>query len=96
MIIGKSFTNRESQSIDKYLQEIAKIELLDAEEEIELAIKIKTGTPEERKKSLDKLTKANLRFVVSVAKKYQNRGLSLGDLINEGNLGLITAAKRFD
>jgi RNA polymerase primary sigma factor len=96
MIIGKNFTSRESQSIDKYLQEIAKIELLDAAEEVELAVKIKTGTTEEKKKALDKMTKANLRFVVSVAKQYQNQGLSLGDLINEGNLGLITAAKRFD
>ena len=80
MKIGKQFTNRESQSIDKYLQEIGKVELLDVEEEIDLA----------------KLTKANLRFVVSVAKQYQNQGLSLGDLINEGNLGLIKAAKRSD
>jgi RNA polymerase primary sigma factor len=96
MIIGKNFTNRASQSIDKYLQEISKIELLDVAEEVELAVKIKTGTIEEKKKALDKLTKANLRFVVSVAKQYQHQGLSLGDLINEGNLGLMTAAKRFD
>ena len=96
MIIGKNFTNRESQSIDKYLQEIARIELLDAAEEVELAQKIKNGSLDERKKALDKLTKANLRFVVSVAKQYQNQGLSLGDLINEGNLGLIKAAERFD
>ena len=96
MIIGKNFTNRESQSIDRYLQEIAKIELIDATEEIDLAIKIRTGSAGERKKALDKLTNANLRFVVSVAKQYQNQGLSLGDLINEGNLGLIKAAQRFD
>ena len=92
MKISKQFTYRESQSLDKYLQEIGKVELLTAEEEIELAIKIKTGD----KKALEKLTKANLRFVVSVAKQYQNQGLSLGDLINEGNLGLIKAGKRFD
>ena len=90
--ISKQFTYRESQSLDKYLQEIGKVELLTAEEEIELAIKIKTGD----KKALEKLTKANLRFVVSVAKQYQNQGLSLGDLINEGNVGLIKAGKRFD
>jgi len=90
--ISKQFTYRESQSLDKYLQEIGKVDLLTAEEEIELAIKIKTGD----KKALEKLTKANLRFVVSVAKQYQNQGLSLGDLINEGNLGLIKAGKRFD
>ena len=88
----KQFTTRESQSLDKYLQEIGKVELLDPEEEIELARRIKKGD----QKSLEKLTKANLRFVVSVAKQYQNQGLSLGDLINEGNLGLIKAAKRFD
>ena len=92
MKIQKQFTYRESQSLDKYLQEIGKVELLTAEEEIELAIKIKEGD----KKALEKLTKANLRFVVSVAKQYQNQGLSLGDLINEGNLGLIKAGKRFD
>src|SRR5690348_12929519 len=96
MKIGKQFTNRESQSIDKYLQEIGKVELLDVEEEIDLAKKIKYGDEKDRQKALEKLTKANLRFVVSVAKQYQNQGLSLGDLINEGNLGLIKAAKRFD
>jgi RNA polymerase primary sigma factor len=90
--IFKQYTYRESQSLDKYLQEIGKVDLLTAEEEIELAIKIKQGD----KKALEKLTKANLRFVVSVAKQYQNQGLSLGDLINEGNLGLIKAGKRFD
>ena len=90
--ITKQFTYRESQSLDKYLQEIGKVDLLTAEEEIELAIKIKAGD----KTALEKLTKANLRFVVSVAKQYQNQGLSLGDLINEGNLGLIKAGKRFD
>lgn len=90
--VNKQYTNRESQSLDKYLQEIGKVELLDPEEEIELARRIKKGD----QKSLEKLTKANLRFVVSVAKQYQNQGLSLGDLINEGNLGLIKAAKRFD
>jgi len=89
---AKQFTNRESQSLDKYLQEIGRVELLDAEEEIDLARRIKKGD----QKALEKLTKANLRFVVSVAKQYQNQGLSLGDLINEGNLGLIKAAKRFD
>jgi RNA polymerase primary sigma factor len=96
MKIGKQFTNRESQSIDKYLQEIGKVELLDVEEEIDLAKKIKYCDEKEKQKALEKLTKANLRFVVSVAKQYQNQGLSLGDLINEGNLGLIKAAKRFD
>ncbi len=90
--ISKQYTNRESQSLDKYLQEIGKVELLTPQEEIDLARKIKKGD----QKSLEKLTKANLRFVVSVAKQYQNQGLSLGDLINEGNLGLIKAAKRFD
>lgn len=90
--INKQYTNRESQSLDKYLQEIGRVELLDPEEEIELARRIKKGD----QKALEKLTKANLRFVVSVAKQYQNQGLSLGDLINEGNLGLIKAAKRFD
>ncbi|MBI3005858.1 MAG: sigma-70 family RNA polymerase sigma factor [Ignavibacteriales bacterium] len=90
--ISKQYTNRESQSLDKYLQEIGKVELLTPQEEIELARRIKKGD----QKSLEKLTKANLRFVVSVAKQYQNQGLSLGDLINEGNLGLIKAAKRFD
>ncbi|PJA98427.1 MAG: RNA polymerase subunit sigma [Ignavibacteriales bacterium CG_4_9_14_3_um_filter_30_11] len=90
--ITKQFTNRESQSLDKYLQEIGKVDLLTADQEIELAIKIKKGSQQ----ALELLTKANLRFVVSVAKQYQNQGLSLGDLINEGNLGLIKAAKRFD
>ena len=90
--ISKQFTYRESQSLDKYLQEIGKVDLITAEEEIELAIKIKTGD----NTALEKLTKANLRFVVSVAKQYQNQGLSLGDLINEGNVGLIKAGKRFD
>jgi RNA polymerase primary sigma factor len=90
--VSKQYTNRESQSLDKYLQEIGKVELLTAEEEIELARRIK----KQDQKALEKLTKANLRFVVSVAKQYQNQGLSLGDLINEGNLGLIKAAKRFD
>lgn len=92
MRITKQYTNRESQSLDRYLQEIGKVELLSAEEEIELAIKIKKGD----QRALDTLVRANLRFVVSVAKQYQNQGLSLGDLINEGNLGLIKAAKRFD
>ena len=92
MKITKHFTNRESQSLDKYLQEIGKVDLLNPEQEIELAIKIKKGD----QNALELLTKANLRFVVSVAKQYQNQGLSLGDLINEGNLGLIKAAKRFD
>src|SRR5437867_292269 len=90
--VNKQYTNRESQSLDKYLQEIGKVDLLDPEEEIDLAQRIKKGD----QKALEKLTKANLRFVVSVAKQYQNQGLSLGDLINEGNLGLIKAAKRFD
>src|ERR1700743_1417386 len=90
--ITKSITNRESQSLEKYLQEIGKVELITPEEEVKLAIRIKQGD----QKALDKLTKANLRFVVSVAKQYQNQGLSLPDLINEGNLGLIKAAQRFD
>src|SRR5690606_10903737 len=90
--IVKQFTNRESQSLDKYLQEIGKVELLTPEEEIRLAINIKKGDQQ----ALETLTKANLRYVVSVAKQYQNQGLTLGDLINEGNLGLIEAAKRFD
>ena len=92
MRITKQFTNRESLSLDKYLQEIGKVDLLTPEQEIELAIRIKKGD----QLALEALTKANLRFVVSVAKQYQNQGLSLGDLINEGNLGLIKAAKRFD
>jgi RNA polymerase primary sigma factor len=92
MRITKQFTNRESQSLDKYLQEIGKVSLLSPEQEIALAIRIKKGD----QTALETLTKANLRFVVSVAKQYQNQGLSLGDLINEGNLGLIKAAKRFD
>lgn len=92
MKIQKQFTNRESQSLDKYLQEIGKVELLTPEEEIDLAIRIKKND----NVALEKLVKANLRFVVSVAKQYQNQGLTLGDLINEGNLGLIKAAKRFD
>jgi RNA polymerase primary sigma factor len=90
--ISKQITNRESQSLDKYLQEIGKVDLLTADEEVELAKRIKEGD----QIALEKLTKANLRFVVSVAKQYQNQGLSLGDLINEGNLGLIKAAQRFD
>lgn len=95
MRITKQYTNRESQSLDKYLQEIGKVDLITAEEEIELAQLIKKGgVPAMR--ALEKMVKANLRFVVSVAKQYQNQGLSLGDLINEGNLGLIKAAKRFD
>ncbi len=92
MKIVKQFTNRESQSLDKYLQDISKVDLLTLEQEIELAIRIKKGD----QRAMEILTKANLRFVVSVAKQYQNQGLSLGDLINEGNLGLIKAAKRFD
>ncbi|HLA53978.1 MAG TPA: sigma-70 family RNA polymerase sigma factor, partial [Flavitalea sp.] len=90
--ITKSITNRESQSLEKYLQEIGKVELIGAEEEVRLARMIKLGD----QMALDRLTKANLRFVVSVAKQYQNQGLSLPDLINEGNLGLIKAAQRFD
>ena len=90
--ITKSITNRESASLDKYLQEIGKEELISVEEEVELAQRIKKGDQE----ALEKLTKANLRFVVSVAKQYQNQGLSLPDLINEGNLGLIKAAEKFD
>jgi RNA polymerase primary sigma factor len=90
--ISKQITNRESQSLDKYLQEIGKVDLLTADEEVILAKRIKEGD----QIALEKLTKANLRFVVSVAKQYQNQGLTLGDLINEGNLGLIKAAQRFD
>lgn len=90
--ITKSITNRESQSLEKYLQEIGKVDLLTPEEEVDLAQRIKQGDQE----ALEQLTKANLRFVVSVAKQYQNQGLSLSDLINEGNLGLIKAAQRFD
>lgn len=90
--ITKSITNRESQSLEKYLQEIGKVDLLTPEEEVMLAKRIKQGD----EIALEKLTKANLRFVVSVAKQYQNQGLSLSDLINEGNLGLIKAGQRFD
>jgi RNA polymerase primary sigma factor len=90
--ITKSITNRESASLDKYLQEIGREELITVEEEVELAQRIKKGD----KNALEKLTRANLRFVVSVAKQYQNQGLSLPDLINEGNLGLIKAAEKFD
>ncbi|MDR1153100.1 MAG: RNA polymerase sigma factor RpoD/SigA [Bacteroidales bacterium] len=90
--ITKSITNRESASLDKYLQEIGKEELITVEEEVELAQRIKKGD----RTALEKLTRANLRFVVSVAKQYQNQGLSLPDLINEGNLGLIKAAEKFD
>ncbi|MFA8299771.1 MAG: RNA polymerase sigma factor RpoD/SigA [Hyphomicrobiales bacterium] len=90
--ITKQVTNRETASLDKYLQEIGKVELISADEEVELAQRIKQGD----RIALEKLTKANLRFVVSVSKQYQNQGLSLPDLINEGNLGLIKAAQRFD
>jgi RNA polymerase primary sigma factor len=90
--ITKSITNRESQSLDKYLQEIGREELITADQEVELAQRIKQGD----QRALEKLTRANLRFVVSVAKQYQNQGLTLPDLINEGNLGLIKAAQRFD
>lgn len=90
--ITKQVTNRESASLDKYLQEIGKVDLITADEEVELAQRIKAGDSA----ALEKLTKANLRFVVSVAKQYQNQGLTLPDLINEGNLGLIKAAQRFD
>lgn len=90
--ISKSITNRESHSLEKYLQEIGKVEMISAEEEVILAVLIRQGD----QRALDKLTKANLRFVISVAKQYQNQGLSLADLINEGNVGLIKAAQRFD
>jgi len=90
--ITKQFTNRESKSLDQYLQEIGKVDLLTPDQEIDLAIKIKKGD----KLAQENLIKANLRFVVSVAKQFQNQGLSLGDLINEGNIGLIKAAQRFD
>jgi RNA polymerase primary sigma factor len=90
--ISKQITNRESESLEKYLQEIGKVDLITADEEVKLAKRIKEGD----QVALEKLAKANLRFVVSVAKQYQNNGLSLGDLINEGNVGLIKAAKRFD
>src|SRR5437762_7752822 len=90
--ITKSITNRESASLDKYLQEIGREELITAEEEVQLAKKIRLGDHD----ALEKMTKANLRFVVSVAKQYQHQGLSLSDLINEGNVGLIKAAQRFD
>ncbi len=90
--ISKQITNRESESLEKYFQEIGRVELITADEEVELARRIKQGD----QVALEKLTKANLRFVVSVAKQYQNQGLTLGDLISEGNLGLIKAAQRFD
>ncbi len=92
MIITKQFTNRESKSLDQYLQEIGKVNLLTPDEEVDLAMKIRKGDGDAQ----EKLVRANLRFVVSVAKQFQNKGLSLGDLINEGNLGLIKAAQRFD
>jgi RNA polymerase primary sigma factor len=90
--ISQSITNRETQSLDKYLTEIGKVDLITAQEEVILAQKIREGD----QAALERLTKANLRFVVSVAKQYQNQGITLGDLINEGNLGLIKAARRFD
>ena len=90
--ITKQVTNRETASLDKYLQEIGKVELITADEEVELAQRIRNGD----RAALEKLIKANLRFVVSVSKQYQNQGLSLPDLINEGNLGLMKAAKRYD
>ena len=90
--ITKQVTNRETASLDKYLQEIGKVDLITADEEVELAQRIKAGD----QLALEKLTKANLRFVVSVAKQYQNHGLTLPDLINEGNLGLVNAAQRFE
>ena len=92
MRIVKQFTNRESQSLEKYFQEISKVDLLTTEQEIELAVRMKNGD----QSAMELLTRANLRFVVSVAKQYQNQGLSLGDLINEGNIGLIKAVRRFD
>src|SRR6187455_2332258 len=92
LTISKLVTNRESQSLDKYLQEIGKLDLINTDTEVELAVRIRGGDPV----ALQKLTKANLRFVVSVAKQYQNHGLSLNDLINEGNVGLIKAGQRFD
>ena len=95
MRISKQYTNRESQSLDMYLQEIGRMDLLNSEQEIDLAKKIKSNSSDSQR-ALEVLVKANLRFVVSVAKQYQNQGLSLGDLINEGNLGLIKAARRFD
>src|SRR3978361_1946230 len=90
--ISKSITNRESQSLEKYLQEIGKVSLVNPEEEVQLARSIKLGD----EKALNRLVNSNLRFVVSVSKQYQNQGLTLSDLINEGNLGLIKAAQRFD
>ncbi len=90
--INKSITNRESEALEKYLNEIGRVEMLSADEEVELAQRIRKGD----RKALERLTKANLRFVVSVAKQYQNQGMSLPDLINEGNVGLIKAAERFD
>ncbi|MEL6562697.1 MAG: sigma-70 factor domain-containing protein, partial [Bacteroidota bacterium] len=90
--ITKQITNRESQSLDKYLHEISRVELINAEDEVQLAKKIKNGD----RIALERMIKANLRFVVSVAKQYQHQGLTLGDLINEGNVGLIKAAQRFD
>jgi RNA polymerase primary sigma factor len=90
--IAKQVTNRETASLDKYLQEIGRVDLISADEEVELAKRIREGD----RQALERLTKANLRFVVSVSKQYQNQGLTLSDLINEGNLGLIKAAQRFD
>ena len=90
--ITKQVTNRETKSLNSYLQDVSKIDMITAEEEVELAQRIREGD----QRALEKLTRANLRFVISVAKQYQNQGLSLPDLINEGNTGLIKAAKRFD